>query len=339
MSQYIGKTISLISNKGIRYVGILDNINGEEATVALKQVRPLGTEGRAENPALEIPASNDVYEYVVFRGSDVKDLSVLDVPPSQVQPQVAAPPPPPPPPPMPQQQPGYYGYPPQQPPQAYGSMPPQQQAPQGFSHPPTQAPAVATPVSQPAAQASAESYEKSEQTETAPQVSETTEPAHVPSAAPASAAAISDAAKVQRRQRGVEIPNSDFDFASNNAKFAKDDGTEKPAENFYNKKSSFFDTISSSTDKTTDEPVRYNDMETFGETRRFNNRGRGRGRGRGGRGRGRGGYYNNNNNNSSNSNSNYNNSNYNNSNYNNRRYNNNNNNNNNHQQREEQPQW
>ena len=114
------------------YVGILDNINGEEATVALKQVRPLGTEGRAENPALEIPASNDVYEYVVFRGSDVKDLSVLDVPPSQVQPQVAAPPPPPPPLLLLQQQPGYYGYSTQQPPQVYGPIPTHQKLPQGF---------------------------------------------------------------------------------------------------------------------------------------------------------------------------------------------------------------
>lgn len=37
-----------------------------------------GTEGRRGNPADEIAPSSSVYEYIVFRGSDVKDISVAD---------------------------------------------------------------------------------------------------------------------------------------------------------------------------------------------------------------------------------------------------------------------
>lgn len=37
-----------------------------------------GTEGRRGNPAEEIAPSSSVYEYIVFRGSDVKDISVAE---------------------------------------------------------------------------------------------------------------------------------------------------------------------------------------------------------------------------------------------------------------------
>jgi hypothetical protein len=35
-----------------------------------------GSEGRRGNPADEVPPSTSVYEYIVFRGSDVKDISI-----------------------------------------------------------------------------------------------------------------------------------------------------------------------------------------------------------------------------------------------------------------------
>lgn len=37
-----------------------------------------GTEGRRGSPADEIAPSSSVYEYIVFRGSDVKDISIAE---------------------------------------------------------------------------------------------------------------------------------------------------------------------------------------------------------------------------------------------------------------------
>lgn len=76
MAHFIGKTISLISKADIRYVGVLHEINSKESTVSLRNVRSYGTEGRV--PGNDLPASDHIYEYIVFRGSDVKDLTVSD---------------------------------------------------------------------------------------------------------------------------------------------------------------------------------------------------------------------------------------------------------------------
>ncbi|KNC96681.1 uncharacterized protein SPPG_07894 [Spizellomyces punctatus DAOM BR117] len=80
MMPYIGSEISLISKSDIRYVGILTEINQQESTVALENVRSFGTEGRKGNPAEELPPSDEIYPFVVFRGSDVKDLHVMNAP-------------------------------------------------------------------------------------------------------------------------------------------------------------------------------------------------------------------------------------------------------------------
>jgi protein LSM14 len=60
------------------YVGTLHEINPEASTIALENVISYGTEGRRGNPAEEIAPSASVYEYIVFRGSDVKDISVAE---------------------------------------------------------------------------------------------------------------------------------------------------------------------------------------------------------------------------------------------------------------------
>ncbi len=48
--------------------------------MALENVTSFGTEGRKNNPDEEIPPSDTNYEYIVFRGSDVKDLRIEEKP-------------------------------------------------------------------------------------------------------------------------------------------------------------------------------------------------------------------------------------------------------------------
>ncbi|KAI7541774.1 hypothetical protein KC316_g15389 [Hortaea werneckii] len=80
MSEYIGSRISLISKSDIKYIGTLHEINSENHTVALESVSSYGTEGRKGDPSQEIPGSDHVYEYIVFRGSDVKELTIVAPP-------------------------------------------------------------------------------------------------------------------------------------------------------------------------------------------------------------------------------------------------------------------
>ncbi|EMR09247.1 hypothetical protein PNEG_02581 [Pneumocystis murina B123] len=83
--EYLNSKISLISQSGIRYIGILHDINSKDSTISLKNVRSYGTEGRKGNPREEIPASDNIFEYIVFRGSDVKDLKIEEpAPPRSV---------------------------------------------------------------------------------------------------------------------------------------------------------------------------------------------------------------------------------------------------------------
>ncbi|KAM3878547.1 protein LSM14 homolog B-like [Diretmus argenteus] len=75
---YIGSKISLISKAQIRYEGILSSVDTEKSTVALAKVTSYGTEGRhTERP---VPPKDEVYEYIIFRGSDIKDITVSEPP-------------------------------------------------------------------------------------------------------------------------------------------------------------------------------------------------------------------------------------------------------------------
>ncbi|XP_029912590.1 protein LSM14 homolog B [Myripristis murdjan] len=75
---YIGCKIGLISKAQNRYEGILYTIDTVNSTVVLAKVKCFGTEGRpTDRPT---PAKDDIFEYITFRGSDIKDITLCEAP-------------------------------------------------------------------------------------------------------------------------------------------------------------------------------------------------------------------------------------------------------------------
>lgn len=79
-SQYIGSKISLVTKAEIRYEGILYALDLQKATISLAKVKSFGTEDRAtEHPN---PPKDEVFEFIIFRGADIKSLDVVEPPKS-----------------------------------------------------------------------------------------------------------------------------------------------------------------------------------------------------------------------------------------------------------------
>ena len=92
----IGSRISLISKNEIRYEGILYDINKQDTTIALKDVRSFGTENRQADKV--VPPNDKTYDFIKFRGIDIRDLHVHkseDAANAAMQPPQMRPPPPP----------------------------------------------------------------------------------------------------------------------------------------------------------------------------------------------------------------------------------------------------
>ena len=78
---YLGSKISLITESEIRYEGILYTIDTKDSTCALSKVRSFGTEDRPTDRP--VAPRDEVFEFIIFKGTDVKDIRICQPPKPQ----------------------------------------------------------------------------------------------------------------------------------------------------------------------------------------------------------------------------------------------------------------
>lgn len=74
----------MISTSDIRYLGRLIGVDTKNHTVTLADVKSMGTEGRRKAED-EVPSSPETHAYIVFRGADVKDLTIIEANQKQIE--------------------------------------------------------------------------------------------------------------------------------------------------------------------------------------------------------------------------------------------------------------
>ncbi|CAD8090470.1 unnamed protein product [Paramecium primaurelia] len=76
MAQVFNSKVSIITKSEIRYEGTIYQINPQQQTIALKDVRSFGTEGR--RPDHEIPPNQQSYDILVFKAAEIKGFKTLE---------------------------------------------------------------------------------------------------------------------------------------------------------------------------------------------------------------------------------------------------------------------
>jgi len=283
---YVGSKITLISRSGFRYEGTLFTIDSVQGTVALREVTIIGTDG---NP---LPGSK-TYEYIVFKGSDIKDLTVNSTPQQNVPTQ-----------PVQQKQPQFYGqtqFP------TYNTQPVKtekkveevKKEEKVVEKKPVQKKEPVRETSQQKPSPQKKEYKKPEEKKEEKKPTQS----HTDYKKPRQDNRDGSQHKPQQKKPQEKVKyDKDFDFETSTTQFVKgienDQESKKKKEEIlknvtHYEKDSFFDSISrESTSKTFDrEAQKKRDVETFGTAYAHHHRG-GRGgryrgnRGRGGRGRG-----------------------------------------------------
>lgn len=79
----LGRMVSLISKAEIRYEGTLYVVDKALSAIVLTKVRSFGTEDRPAT--ISVGAGNEIYEYIIFKLTDIKNMVAFDVPSSKEQ--------------------------------------------------------------------------------------------------------------------------------------------------------------------------------------------------------------------------------------------------------------